>query len=168
MPSLLDVGDLTEIVEIRGKSVEVQGVSAAGLVVLLGKFPELRSLMTGTADESILKDLVGKLPEAVASIIALATTPPSDDPVARLHRQAAAEIKAAQLSVGEQLDLLTRIWKLTFPRGIRDFLAALETLASEVDVDSGKVPDTKSPGQSNGASVRDIPPVIPGDTPLGS
>ena len=159
MPSLLDVGDLTETVEIRGKSVEVQGVSAAGLVVLLGKFPELRSLMTGTADESILQNLVGKLPEAVASIIAVATGSLND---------ARAEAVAAKLSVGEQLDLLTRIWKLTFPRGIRDFLVALETLASEVDVESGKGPDTKSPGQSSGASAKDIPQVIPGDTPLGS
>jgi hypothetical protein len=159
MPSLSDIGELTDTVEVRGKTITIEGVSAEGIVYLLGKFPELRQVMTGTADENILQSLVGKLPKAVASIIAVATGKLGD---------AREEELAAKLPVSVQLELLTKIWKLTFTRGVRDFLDALEALASEVDVESGKGPDTKSPGQSSGASEMDIPLTLPGDTPLGS
>lgn len=156
MPSLLDIGELTETVEIRGKSLEVQGVSAADLVALLQDFPELRKLMTGNADADVIQSLVAKLPDAVAAIIAIGTGTPGD---AKVKKQ------AKRLAVGEQVDLLTRIWRLTFPRGIRDFTEALEALATEVAGEYGKVQDMKSPGQSNNASQTDTRQTLSGDTP---
>jgi hypothetical protein len=159
MPSLIDIGDLTETVEIRGKQLEVQGVSAADLVVLLQNFPELRKVMTGLADADVVQSLIAKLPDAVAAIIAIGTGTPGD---------AKAESQAKRLAVGEQVDLLTRIWRLTFPRGIRDFTEALEALATEVAGEYGKAQDTKSPGPLNNVSETDIRPTPPGDTPPGN
>lgn len=155
MTSLLDIGDLTETVELRGKKIEVRGISAEGLLVLLGKFPELRVIMTNGADEKVIASLTEKLPQAVFAIIAAGCGDAGNEK---------AEAVAAKLSVGEQLDAFGKIWKLTFPRGIVDFIKALETLAGELEgaagigsAVSGKDQDTKSPGPSSTASATDIP-----------
>jgi hypothetical protein len=149
MPSLLDIGDLTETVEFRGKKVEVQGISAQGLLVLLQKFPELRVVMTSGADAAVIETLTTKLPEAIVSVIAAGCGLPGDE---------RAEAMARKISVGEQIDALRKIWNLTFPRGIANFIEALEALAGEIEVgESGKVVDTKSPGPSSGVSATDTP-----------
>lgn len=143
MPSLLDIGDLTEPVTIRGKVLQVQGISAEGLFALLKEFPELRKLMTGNADEAVIASLTEKLPESLGMIIAAGTGTPGNEEAGR---------KARMLAVGEQIQLIHAIWKLTFPRGVKDFIEALEALTGELGDESGKAPGTKSPGPSSDAS----------------
>ena len=47
MVGLIDIAPAIETVDVQGTSVTVHGVSAKGLASLLGRFPELRMLMTG-------------------------------------------------------------------------------------------------------------------------
>jgi hypothetical protein len=47
MVGLIDIAPAAETVDVPGTSVTVHGVSAKGLAHLLGRFPELRKLMTG-------------------------------------------------------------------------------------------------------------------------
>lgn len=146
MPSLTDIGSLADSVEINGKKIDVLGISAEGLVVLIGRFPELRRLLTGNTDQETIDALTGKLPEAVGAIIAISTGSPGD---------AAAEKVARSLPVGSQVEILKKTWAMTFPRGVKDFLAALETITAEAVVESGKDQDTKSPGPSSSVSDTD-------------
>jgi hypothetical protein len=159
MTSLLDIGDLTEEVEVRGHKLRVRGISAEGFVILLQRFPELRRVMTGGADAEVIQSLVAKLPDAVACIVACGTgTPGNTD----------AEKQASLLAAGEQVELLSRIWHLTFPRGVKDFLDALASLAEQLAGELGRDQDTRSPGPSSGASETATPSSAPGDTPRGS
>ena len=140
MPSLVDIGNLSVKVDIRGTQLEVFGVSAEGLVDLLVAFPELRRYAFDQGDAPKTEDLVRTLPKAVAAIIAAGTGHPGEE----------AHIDvASKLGAGEQAELIREIWKLTFPRGAASFIAALEGLTADVVVASGKGPVTKSPEPSS-------------------
>ncbi len=52
MVGLIDIAPNTESVDVQGASVAVHGVSAKGVAHLLGRFPELRKLMTGQEVET--------------------------------------------------------------------------------------------------------------------
>jgi len=121
MPGLLDIAPSSEIVTIRGAAVEVTGVSAQGFAELLGRFPELRKLMTGMeVNPDALFAVAGA---AVAPIIAAGTGSPGDD---------AAEAVAARLSVDEQAELLEAVFRQTFPRGIGPFAKRLAALGASL------------------------------------
>jgi hypothetical protein len=143
MVSLLDIADQQKTVPIRGKDIPVCGVSAEGVAHLLGAFPELRQLMAGGAKASeITADQIMKVaPRAVAAAIAAGTGSPGD---------AKVEEAAGKLPIGEQVELLSAIFDLTFPQGIDPFVARLEALGvvRGPAVASGKVPATPSPAPS--------------------
>lgn len=160
MPSLLDVGKLTKPVSIPGADgkvvqVEVSGLSGSGFLHLLERFPEFRKLMSGGAVEADMNVVLQQAPGAANAVIAHACGNPDDKE---------AEAIAGNLPAGVQVEILVIVWELTFPRGVRNFTAALEGLAQKVAIESGWAVDTKSPGQSNGASkmATEKPP---GDTP---
>ena len=46
MVGLIDIAPKVELFELQGTSVAVHGISAKGVAHLLGRFPELRKLMT--------------------------------------------------------------------------------------------------------------------------
>ena len=46
MVGLIDIAPKIETVDVQGASVSVHGISAKGVAHLLGRFPELRMLMT--------------------------------------------------------------------------------------------------------------------------
>ena len=52
MVGLIDIAPKIETVDVQGASVAVHGVSAKGVAHLLGRFPELRMLMTGQEVEA--------------------------------------------------------------------------------------------------------------------
>lgn len=121
MPGILDIAPSREVVTIRGTEVEVLGVSAQGFADLIGRFPELRKLMTGMeVDADALFRLAGS---AVAPIIAAGTGAPGDEK---------AEAVAASLNVDEQSELLEAIVRQTFPRGIGPFAERLGGLAQSL------------------------------------
>ena len=50
MAGLLDIAPLSETVTVRGQAVEVTGISAAGVAMLLRRFPALRKLLAQRPD----------------------------------------------------------------------------------------------------------------------
>lgn len=76
MVGLIDIAPRTETVVVQGTPVSVHGISAKSLAYLLGRFPELRKLMTGQEVE--IEQLMAMGGEAVAAIIAAGCGYPGD------------------------------------------------------------------------------------------
>ena len=137
MVGLIDIAPSAETVEVQGASVEVLGVSASGLAVLLGRFPDLRKLMTGLDVETGQLMAIGG--EAVAAIIAAGCGYPGDEK---------AEAVAGKLSLDAQADFLAAILRLTLPKGLGPFVGKLTALGHILDADAGRsdtAPDSTSP-----------------------
>ena len=117
MVGLIDVAPRTETIEAQGASVTVHGISAKGVAHLLGRFPELRMLMTG--QEVQTEQLMTMGGDAVAAIIAAGCGYPGDEK---------AEIIAGRLSIDAQADLLAAILRLTLPGGLGPFVDKLTAL----------------------------------------
>lgn len=117
MAGLVDIAAITEKVTIAGTEVEVPGVSAAGVAVLLSRFPELRKLMSGI--EVSAEDLLKVGPDALAAILAAGTGEPGNEK---------AEAAAARLTLGDQADLLAAILRVTLPGGLDPFVEKLTGL----------------------------------------
>ena len=77
MVGLIDISPRTETVDVQGASVAVHGVSAKGVANLLGRFPELRMLMTGQSVDADRLMAIGG--DAVAAIIAAGCGYPGDE-----------------------------------------------------------------------------------------
>lgn len=149
MTSLLDIGDLRSKVDIRGKEIEVQGISAETFFHLLDDIPELRRMLSGGVaggPEVKPQDLLTKVPGAVSSII-VASTDPGYYKLKVADRQKLLDV-AARLNMGEQAELIRKIWDLTFPKGVQSFLDALAEVMKAAE-GSGWVPGTPSPERLN-------------------
>lgn len=154
MTSLLDIGPLTENVPIRGKTIEVSGLSALAMFELLRDIPELRRLMAQKAiDANQAASLITQLPAAVGGIIAAATGHLGD----KDHIAA-----AMKLSADEQLSFIEAISRLTFPRGIKSFLDGLFALAPQGA--TGWDQATRSREPSSSASAQDTTSESAGST----
>ena len=127
MVGLIDLAPSAETVSVQDKTVTVHGVSAKGLAYLLGRFPDLRRLMTG--QDVGVDQLLASGGEAVAAIIAAGCAAPGEE---------RAEAVAGNLPIDVQVDLLVAILRLTLPRGIGPFVAKLTSLASILDVDAAR------------------------------
>ena len=148
MVGLIDIAPRVETVEVQGTPVGVHGISARGVAHLLGRFPELRKLMTGQEVEA--EQLIAMGGDAVAAIIAAGCGYLGDE---------TAESVAGKLSLDAQTDFLATILRLTLPKGIGPFVEKLTALGSILDanprsksgasaVPSATAPASKSPRQS--------------------
>ncbi len=117
MVGLIEIAPRVKTVDVQGASVAVSGISAKGVAHLLGRFPELRMLMTGQTVEA--EKLMAMGGDAVAAIIAAGSGYPGDDK---------AEDIAGSLSVDAQADLLAAILRLTLPTGFGPFVDKLTAL----------------------------------------
>lgn len=136
---LLDIVEKTESVKIGKDHVAVYGVSAKGIAYLLGRFPELRALMSGR--EVATEQLMAVGGDAVAAIIAAGLGFPGDPE---------QEAAAGSLSVDTQADLLGPILKLTMPKGVGPFAEKLASLGSVLGAaPSSTAPASISPTQSS-------------------
>lgn len=124
MASLLEIAAVPRTVPIRGKDVEVHGISGEGIAALMIEFPEFGKLFSGAIADS--KAMMKMAAPALAAFIAAGTGLPGD--------KAAMEI-ARKLGVGEQLDLVDEILRLTIPRGIGPFVEKLQALGVMAQVD---------------------------------
>ena len=125
MVGLIDIAPAIETVDVQGTSVTVHGVSAKGLASLLGRFPELRMLMTG--QEVQTEQLMAMGGDAVAAVIAAGCGYPGDE---------TAETVAGKLSLDAQADLLAAILRLTLPKGVGPFVEKLTALGSILGTDA--------------------------------
>lgn len=135
MATLLEIADVPRTVPVRGKEVEVFGVSARGLAAIMLRFPEIGKLMSGKEPDA--GEITNMAPEAIAAFIAAGCGMPGNKD---------AETLAGNLGVAEQLDLIEEIVRLTFPRGIGPFVEKLEALGLRAQV-AAPQPQT-SPDQS--------------------
>ena len=122
MVGLIDIAPSVETVDVQGAPVAVHGISAKGIAHLLGRFPELRMLMTGQQVET--EQLMTMGGDAVAAIIAAGCGYPGDEK---------AEAVAGKLSLDAQADLLAAILRLTLPRGVGPFVEKLTALGGILD-----------------------------------
>jgi hypothetical protein len=142
MASLLDIAPRTESIEVQGAPVAVHGISAKGVAHLLGRFPELRKLMSGQEVET--DELMAMGGDAVAAIIAAGCGYPGDEK---------AEEVAGRLAIDAQADLLAAILRLTLPSGVGPFVEKLTALGGILDARSpssaGAAPSATAPDLSS-------------------
>lgn len=132
MAGLIDIAPAAEQISVRGVSLDITGVSAKGIAMLLGRFPELRKMMGGVEVKmEKLMDLGG---DVVAPIIAAGTGAPGD---------ADAEAAASRLTISEQAEILEVVMRLTFPQGVGPFVERLVGLSGSL---GGGAPSVTVPG----------------------
>lgn len=161
MVSLVDLGPLTDSVEVRGKTFPVKGIPAECFFQLLAEIPELRRVFAEKQmSADMINALIGQAGRAVGAIIAAGTGHFGDE------KQIAA---AMQLPVGEQTKFLTKIIGVTFPQGPAAFLDELMAFVPANAVGAlGKGAATKSQAPSNSASAPDTTQEKSGSTPQDS
>lgn len=144
MVSLVDIGDHKDTVELRGKLIEISGITAVNIVSIFYKFPEVRMMLTQqTPGSEVVQALVARSPDAVAYIIAAAVGEPDNEKVIEV---------ASGLTVGEQYAVLEKVGKLTFPQGMQNFLDGVQSLLARANGGLGWAPGMTSPAQSSDAS----------------
>ena len=116
--------------------IEVTGVSAAGIAVLLRRFPELRRLMTGQGVD--VDRLIDMGPEVMAAIIAAGVGAPGDE---------AQEVRAHRLPISAQADLLAAILRVTLPGGMRPFVAKMQAIGDSVGIEGAPVEKAGASGK---------------------
>lgn len=119
--SLLDVASAPRTVRINDLDVAVYGVSGKGLAAILGRFPDVAKMFSGIEPDKAVLMQMG--PDVLAAFIAAGCGCPNDDK---------AEKVASDLSVGNQLELVDAIIKISFPRGISPFVAKLREFGLSV------------------------------------
>jgi hypothetical protein len=122
MTSFLDIAPSTATVEVCGQSVHVPGISALGLAALFRRFPEILTLFQGGAIAAAT-DLFELAPVAVSAILAAGLGHVGDHKI---------EEHAAKFPVGTQLEIILAIFGATFPRGVEDFIEALNRAGERV------------------------------------
>jgi hypothetical protein len=140
MVGLIDIAPRTETVLVHGTPVPVHGISAKSLAHLLGRFPELRMLLTGQEVE--IEQLMAMGGDAVAAIIAAGCGYPGDQ---------AAENVAATLTIEAQVDLLSAVLRLTLPGGFGPFVEKLTALGGLIQ-SGAQLPISDDPSATAPAS----------------
>jgi hypothetical protein len=152
MVSLIDVGPAKANVIIREQSQEVVGLHSRNIAEILLQFPEVRRLIVrGDPDRTIIETLMMRIPEAVDLLVASAC----GIDVSNKEEREAALPKVQHFTLGEQYDIIEASLKVTFPRGMGNFLAGVQGLIEQADDGRGWAPAMRSPAQSNGASQPD-------------
>lgn len=118
---LTELAPRRSIVEISLGEIEVSKLGAGEIARLFLKYPALQKIGSGKIST---KAIAGAAPEAIPEIIALATGDGDDG------------IQGARaLDAGDQLILLSEVFKISFPKGLSGFLAqvatAMEALAPQ-------------------------------------
>ena len=156
--SLLDIGPVSEKVQVGSKLLNVYGISAKGIFAVFQRFPEVRTWFTVKQGQKIdLQKLIAEAPDAIAAIIAAGCGEPGN---------AAAEETAGTIPVDTQLDILEAIGRLTFKNGFGPFVQRIVALSEQAQsANFGRAPDTKSPQASKPLSAPATPPKPSGPTP---
>lgn len=149
MASLLDIGPLTEEIEVAGVSLTVQGLTAGHLFQLFSEFPDIRKLIAAGSGD-VQQIMLGLAPELIAKVIAMATGTP---------RNKEAEAKAMSMGADDQLSILSAVMRLSFKEGIVPFVNKVTSLmvAAKTETEpAASLPSmTKSPAPFNAALQTD-------------
>jgi hypothetical protein len=146
MASLLEIAPLYEVVTVRGRPVEVYGITARALPPLVRRFPRLKALAEGNRLEA--SDIIEMAGDAVGPIIAAGIGKPGDP---------AEEEAASRLTLGEQADILVAIRNLTMPDGLVPFAQKLSRLVGSIDESEKPNSDVSAPAAPVAASSPSSP-----------
>lgn len=146
MPSLVDIIPAVKQVKVGKEMVDVTGISAEGIAVLLRRFPSVQRIMTGFAHQVKPEEMARLIPEAIPAVIAAGCGSPEDKK---------AEAIAAKLPLSTQMDLLEAIMEVTMPEGFAPFVERLEAIGLVVAAQSRKVRATTSPQASKSSKPQD-------------
>lgn len=127
MVGLVDIALAVVTVTAGEQKVPVTGVSVHGVANLIGRFPELRMLMTGKSVDA--GRLIELGPDVVVAIIAAGTGAPGDEPAEEAARRQPIEVQA---------DFLEAILKVTLPGGLGPLVERLERLGVLLKVEDDK------------------------------
>lgn len=159
MISLLDIGPLTEEVEVRGVKLNVQGLTAGHIFQLFAEFPDMRK-MIDTKQGNPQQVMLSLAPELLGKIIAMALGEAGNKEV---------EAKAMTMGAGDQLNIISAIQRLSFSDGIGPFVERVTALMNAVSATSPTTRSatssnstTKSPAAFNASLQMDTPGMIPG------
>lgn len=120
MASLLDIGPLTEEVDIRGTKITVQGLTAGHIFQLFSEFPDMRKMFeSSTSEDSPQSVMLQLAPELIARIISIATGSPGDP---------AVEAKAKTMGAADQLEIISAVQRLSFKDGVGPFIDQVSAL----------------------------------------
>lgn len=158
MSSLLDLGPLTEEVEIRGIKLTIHGLTAADIFKLFSEFPDMQQQLTQLGTPGAV--MLHIAPDLFAKMIAAGVGSPGD---------ATMEARAKKLGAMDQMTILGAIQRLSFPQGFGPFVEQITKLAgtdmitssptSNVSGNTSRAPSsgelqTDSPGMTHGVSPR--------------
>lgn len=156
MVSLVDIGHLSDKVQLRGNEIATQGLSAQVIVSLLQNSTELRMVFAQKKLEGdMMVALIQQAPLAIAQMIAAGTGKEGDEDT--------IEFAYRQLAAGETFDLCKSIFGMTWPKGVKSFVDEVTTLLRSVE-GRGWAADTKLPGASKSASKPATAQPTHGDT----
>jgi hypothetical protein len=111
--SLYDIAGFGEDVEIgNGAKLRVKGISSAGCLILLTRYPELQKWLAGKPIQ--VADVMMLAPDMIAAIIAAGTGAPGD---------VDAEDIAKEIPVEAQTDLVEAVYRQTFRSGFGPFVS---------------------------------------------
>jgi hypothetical protein len=153
MASLLDLGPLTEEVEIRGVTLTIQGLTAVHLFKLFAEFPDMGQAISQIGNHGA--KILEMAPDLIAKIIATATGSAGDK---------AVEDKARAMGAADQMLILSAVQRLSFPDGISPFVEQITKLMGApvmgaISPETLRAPSnaslqTESPGMTRGTSPR--------------
>lgn len=154
MATLFDIAAAPAQVDLAGGTLDVLGISARALAVIVERFPELGQVLLGQAGASELtvEKVMSKGPDAVAALIA---------GVCGLAGNGEAEARAATFTFPEQAEIIAKAIKRTFPDGPGKGFARLQELMVEAGLS-----EIFSRKQSNSSGPTDTR--TPSTTPPGS
>lgn len=153
MTSLLDIGDLTEEVEVRGVKLTVQGLTAGHLFQLFSEFPDMRKMMEGKKGDAT-QIMLGLAPELIAKVIAMALGHPHDKDI---------EARAMSIGAGDQMLVISAVLRLTFADGFGPFVERITKIMQSAAIQSSPPPMpssnsmTRSPAPFSASLQTDIP-----------
>jgi hypothetical protein len=119
MADLMDIAPSTarEVLKIDGARLVVRGLNAPEMAAILARFPDIIVLAAG-GNFNVAK-LIGQVGQAIGPIIAAG--------FGQLGKEE-SEQRASEFSAETQMDLITAIWGLTFPKGLDSFVSKLTAL----------------------------------------
>jgi|ERR1700687_1294608 len=122
MTGLRDIAPLSEKVAIRDFELELRGLDVGDIAYLLQRFPTLRKTFGDWTGPDFNAQAVAALGnEIVGVLIACASGGQGDE---------AEEKGAAALSLGEKLDVIEVIMRLTAPGGVVPFAEKLSRMVA--------------------------------------
>jgi len=175
--SLMDIGPLTPTVKIRNRNVSVYGLSALDIFDMLQRYPEVRAVMEQKFKD-ITPDALWKLgPQVVLRLMAIGLTKKSDFMQTVTSPEGMVEIMHSKkyedhllsmikqilnLSMGEQIKVLTAVLEATMPDGRDPFVMELNKIrelfsGTLEDSQETSAPVTTSPVRSPATFSREDP-----------